>query len=256
MGCGCCIVTFRDEVEDEILSYINLIKSHERNKKNLIYEIKKDLSKRAAVVEKYNYPYRKEDVKKTVNIYKNYIYQKFKGNVELLEDKIKSKQKKEKEIKNKIKEDDKKITLKDKINYNTIEFEKDKKLDENKKEQKINNNDNKKINDNIENIVSSKKEKESKNIDNAIKSDLQPMLEDKIKNNSEQDESENQKKSFDNIKNNPLPKEENSQVELKDKINNNNNNKNLRYGENEEEKEKAIEENNKDNIEKRSIKII
>jgi len=254
MGCGCCIVTFRDEVEDEILSYINLIKSHERNKKNLIYEIKKDLSKRAAVVEKYNYPYRKEDVKKTVNIYKNYIYQKFKGNVELLEDKIKSKEKKEKEIKNKIKEDDKKITLKDKINYNTIEFEKDKKLDENKKEQKINNNDNKKINDNIENIVSSKKEKESKNIDNAIKSDLQPMLEDKIKNNSEQDESENQKKSFDNIKNNPLPKEENSQVELKDKINNNN--KNLRYGENEEEKEKAIEENNKDNIEKRSIKII
>ena len=254
MGCGCCIVTFRDEVEDEILSYINLIKSHERNKKNLIYEIKKDLSKRAAVVEKYNYPYRKEDVKKTVNIYKNYIYQKFKGNVELLEDKIKSKEKKEKEIKNKIKEDDKKITLKDKINYNTIEFEKDKKLDENKKEQKINNNDNKKINDNIENVVSSKKEKESKNIDNAIKSDLQPMLEDKIKNNSEQDESENQKKSFDNIKNNPLPKEENSQVELKDKINNNN--KNLRYGENEEEKEKAIEENNKDNIEKRSIKII
>ena len=254
MGCGCCITTFRDEVEDEILSYINLIKSHERNKKNLIYEIKKDLSKRAAVVEKYNYPYRKEDVKKTVNIYKNYIYQKFKGNVELLEDKIKSKEKKEKEIKNKIKEDDKKITLKDKINYNTIEFEKDKKLDENKKEQKINNNDNKKINDNIENIVSSKKEKESKNIDNAIKSDLQPMLEDKIKNNSEQDESENQKKSFDNIKNNSLPKEENSQVELKDKINNNN--KNLRYGENEEEKEKAIEENNKDNIEKRSIKII
>ena len=254
MGCGCCIVTFRDEVEDEILSYINLIKSHERNKKNLIYEIKKDLSKRAAVVEKYNYPYRKEDVKKTVNIYKNYIYQKFKGNVELLEDKIKSKEKKEKEIKNKIKEDDKKITLKDKINYNTIEFEKDKKLDENKKEQKINNNDNKKINDNIENIVSSKKEKESKNIDNAIKSDLQPMLEDKIKNNSEQDESVNQKKSFDNIKNNSLPKEENSQVELKDKINNNN--KNLRYGENEEEKEKAIEENNKDNIEKRSIKII
>ena len=106
MGCGCCIVTFRDEVEDEILSYINLIKSHERNKKNLIYEIKKDLSKRAAVVEKYNYPYRKEDVKKTVNIYKNYIYQKFKGNVELLEDKIKSKEKKEKEIKNKIKEDE------------------------------------------------------------------------------------------------------------------------------------------------------
>ena len=41
MGCGCCIPTFRDEVEDEILSYINLIKSHERNKKNLIYEIKK-----------------------------------------------------------------------------------------------------------------------------------------------------------------------------------------------------------------------
>ena len=132
MGCGCCILSFRDEVEGEILSYINRIKNHERNKKTLIFEIQKDLSKRAAVVEKYNYPYRKEDVKKTVNIYKNYIYHKFKGNVELLEDKIKSK-----EIKSKIKDDDKKITLKDKINYNTIEFEEDKKVDENKKEQKI-----------------------------------------------------------------------------------------------------------------------
>ena len=260
MGCGCCIVTFRDEVEDEILSYINLIKSHERNKKNLIYEIKKDLSKRAAVVEKYNYPYRKEDVKQTVNIYKNYIYQKFKGNVELLEDKIKSKEKKEKEIKNKIKEDDKKITLKDKINYNTIEFEKDKKLDENKKEQKINNNDNKKINDNIENIVSSKKEKESKNIDNAIKSDLQPMLEDKIKNKSEQDESENQKQSFDNIKKKFLPKEENNQIKLEDKIIDVENHR-LRYRESEDEiiqsdNEISSEEKNKDIIERREIKII
>jgi len=249
MGCGCCIVTFRDEVEDEILSYINLIKSHERNKKSLLFEIQKDLSKRAAVVEKYNYPYRKEDVKKTVNIYKNYIYHKFKGNVELLEDKIKSK-----EIKSKIKDDDKKITLKDKIIYNTIEFEEDKKVDENKKEQKINNNDNKKINENIQNIKSSKKEKESKNIDNAIKSDLHPMLEDKIKNHSEQDESENQKKSFEKIKDNSLPREDNSQVELKDKINNNI--KNLRYGKNEDEKEISKKENNKDNIEKKSIKII
>ena len=111
MGCGCCITSFRDEVEDEILSYIKLIKSHERNKKSLIFEIQKDLSKRAAVVDKYNYPYRKEDVKKTVNIYKNYIYKKFRGKVELLEDKIKYKEKekeKKEEKENKMQKDDKK----------------------------------------------------------------------------------------------------------------------------------------------------
>ena len=254
MGCGCCVLTFKDEVEGEILSYINRIKSHERNKKTLIFEIKKDLTKRAAVVDKYNYPYRKEDVKKTVNIYKNYIYRKFKGNLELLEDKIKSKEKKV--IENKIQEDDKQLTLNNKTNnINTIEFEKDKKLNERKKEQKVNNNDNKKNNENIENIKSSKKEKDSQKIDNDIKSDLQPMLEDKIKNPSEQDESDAQKKSIDNIKDKFLPKEENNQIELKDKIIYNKE-KNLRYREDEKSNEKSIEENNKDNIEKKSIQII
>ena len=253
MGCGCCILTFRDEVEGEILSYINRIKNHERNKKTLIFEIQKDLTKRAAVVDKYNYPYRKEDVKKTVNIYKNYIYRKYKGNLELLEDKIKSKKK---VIENKIKEDDKQLTLNNKTNnYNTIEFEKDKKLNESKKDQKDNNNDNKKNNENIENIKSSKKEKNSKKIDDDIKSDLQPMLEDKLKNLSEQDESDVQKKSIDNKKDKFLPKEENSQIELRDKIIENKE-KNLRYREDEESNEKSIEDKNKDNIEKKSIQII
>ena len=253
MGCGCCLLTFRDEVEGEILSYINRIKNHERNKKTLIFEIQKDLTKRAAVVDKYNYPYRKEDVKKTVNIYKNYIYRKYKGNLELLEDKIKSK---EKVIVNKIQEDDKQLTLNNKTNnYNTIEFVKDKKLNESKKDQKDNNNDNKKNNENIENIKSSKKEKNSKKIDDDIKSDLQPMLEDKIKNLSEQDESDVQKKSIDNKKDKFLPKEENSQIELRDKIIENKE-KNLRYREDEESNEKSIEDKNKDNIEKKSIQII
>ena len=258
MGCGCCITTFRDEVEDEILSYIKLIKSHERNKKSLIFEIQKDLSKRAAVVEKYNYPYRKEDVKKTVNIYKNYIYKKFRGKVELLEDKIKYKEKE-----NKMQKDDKKIIENNKTKaLNTIEFEQNKKLNEiKKKEEKFEKNiDNENDKENKEKIVNSKNGKESNNIDNAIKSDLQPMLEDKIKNKSEQDESENQKQSFDNIKRKFLPKEENNQNKLEDKIIDVENHR-LRYRESEDEiiqsdNEKSSEEKNKDIIERREIKII
>ena len=268
MGCGCCITSFRDEVEDEILSYIKLIKSHERNKKSLIFEIQKDLSKRAAVVDKYNYPYRKEDVKKTVNIYKNYIYKKFRGKVELLEDKIKYKEKeKEKEKKeekeNKMQKDDKKIIENNKTKaLNTIEFEQNKKLNEiKKKEEKFEKNiDNENDKENKEKIVNSKNGKESNNIDNAIKSDLQPMLEDKIKNKSEQDESENQKQSFDNIKRKFLPKEENNQNKLEDKIIDVENHR-LRYRESEDEiiqsdNEKSSEEKNKDIIERREIKII
>ena len=253
MGCGCCITSFRDEVEDEILSYIKLIKSHERNKKSLI-------------VDKYNYPYRKEDVKKTVNIYKNYIYKKFRGNVELLEDKIKYKEKEkiEKETKeNKMQKDDKKIIINNKANaLNTIEFEQNKKLNEIKKnEEKLEKNIDKENDDeNKEKIVNSKNEKESNNIDNAIKSDLQPMLEDKIKNKSEQDESENQKQSFDNIKKKFLPKEENNQIKLEDKIIDVENHR-LRYRESEDEiiqsdNEISSEEKNKDIIERREIKII
>ena len=76
------------------------------------------------------------------------------------------------------------------------------------------------------------------------------MLEDKIKNLSEQDESDVQKKSIDNKKDKFLPKEENSQIELRDKIIENKE-KNLRYREDEESNEKLIEDKNKDNIEKK-----
>ena len=106
-----------------------------------------------------------------------------------------------------------------------------------------------------ENKESLKKEKNSKKLDDDIKSDLQPMLEDKIKNLSEQDESDVQKKSIDNKKDKFLPKEENSQIELRDKIIENKE-KNLRYREDEESNEKSIEDKNKDNIEKKSIQII
>ena len=115
MGCGCCVTTFRDEVEGEVFSYIKRLKKGNEEKNNLIQEIQKDLLKRCEIIEKYNYPYRYDDVEKTVKIYKNYIYRKFKGHVELLEDKIKSKDKQEKQTKQEIiKTDENKLTLKDK----------------------------------------------------------------------------------------------------------------------------------------------
>ena len=62
MGCGCCEVNYRDEVENIIIPYIKSINKTEATKRILIDEIKSDLSKRASTVEKYYYPYRGEDV--------------------------------------------------------------------------------------------------------------------------------------------------------------------------------------------------
>jgi len=76
---GCCWVTYEEEVEEEIIKYLKTINKPEEIKKNILREIRKDLMKRASTVNRYYYPYRKEDVEKTVDFYKNYISLKFKG---------------------------------------------------------------------------------------------------------------------------------------------------------------------------------
>ena len=90
MGCGCCEITYQEEVQDKILCYIKNINKSEATKNILIKDIKEDLLRRAATVDKYYYPYRLEDVEKTVDLYKKYIYHKLKGNIQMIEDIIKS----------------------------------------------------------------------------------------------------------------------------------------------------------------------
>ena len=211
MGCGCCVTTFRDEVEGEVFSYIKRLKKGNEDKNNLIQEIQKDLLKRCEIIEKYNYPYRYDDVEKTVKIYKNYIYRKFKGHVELLEDKIKSKEKQEKQTKQEIlKTDENKLTLKDKIQSEQIKDSKNiDNLKENNEKQNSNNMNDKKENQNKKSIDDYKKDEKLENI---LQSDLQPMLEDKIKNYSERDESKDIKeKSINNIKD-FIPKDKDNSV--------------------------------------------
>lgn len=202
MGCGCCVPTFRDEVEDEIFAYVKRLKKHDRTKNLLIHEIQKDLVKRAETLEKYNYPYRNDDVEKTVKLYKKYIYKKLDGHVELIEDKIKKKEKPEKE-KN-IKKDVQKLKLKEKEeSKNEIEKKKDE-INE-KKEKNIINNIKEKENENKGSMANNKNEE---NLESILKSELHPILEDKIKNYSEKDESKGKKeKSIDNIQD-YLPKKE------------------------------------------------
>lgn len=202
MGCGCCVPTFRDEVEDEIFAYVKRLKKHDRTKNLLIHEIQKDLVKRAETLEKYNYPYRNDDVEKTVKLYKKYIYKKLDGHVELIEDKIKKKEKPEKE-KN-IKKDVQKLKLKEKEeSKNEIEKKKDE-INE-KKEKIIINNIKEKENENKGSMANNKNEE---NLESILKSELHPILEDKIKNYSEKDESKGKKeKSIDNIQD-YLPKQE------------------------------------------------
>ena len=95
MGCGCCQITYQEEVEEKIIAYIKRIKKTERTKNSLIKDIKEDLLRRASTLDKYYYPYRSEDVDVTVNLYKDYIFHKLKGNIEFLEDKIKIEEKKQ-----------------------------------------------------------------------------------------------------------------------------------------------------------------
>ena len=69
MGC-CSGVTYEEEVEAEIINYLKTINEPQSKKERLLKEIKDDLLKRASTVDRYYYPYRNEDVEKTVNFYK------------------------------------------------------------------------------------------------------------------------------------------------------------------------------------------
>ena len=95
MGC-CCGLTYQQEVEAEIINYLKTVNKPESTKNILLKEIRDDLIKRASTVDRYHYPYRTEDVIKTVEYYKNYISLKLKGHIEFYEPKKKD-QKKEKE---------------------------------------------------------------------------------------------------------------------------------------------------------------
>ena len=109
---GCCGVTYEEEVETEISNYLKTLNLPDNKKKGLLKEIQDDLTKRASTVNKYNYPYRLEDVEKTVNFYKNYIFIKSKGFAQFYDIKknqtLNKEKEKEKEELNKKKEREKK----------------------------------------------------------------------------------------------------------------------------------------------------
>ena len=254
MGCGCGTTTFRDEVEREVFSYIKRLKKANNTKNILIHEIQKDLIKRSEIIEKYNYPYRYDDVEKTVKIYKNYIYRKFDGRVELLEDKIKAKENQENQ-KN-IKTDDNKLILKDKDKEkNKIEEIKDLKnivnSNTDNQKQKQNNIDDKIDNENKKSMANNKNDEKPESI---LKSDLKPMLEDKIKNYSEHDESkEIKEKSIDNIKDFLPTKNDNSEKKV---YNINEREEVIKSLKSEKDSEKSNERKNKRNKnEKEKIRI-
>ncbi len=82
---GCCGVTYEDEVEVKITDYLKTLKNPEKTKSRILQEIKNDLTRRANTVNRYYYPYRMEDVDKTVNFYKKYIAMRLKGFIEFYE---------------------------------------------------------------------------------------------------------------------------------------------------------------------------
>ena len=128
---GCCGVTYEEEVEEEIINYLKTINKPEVTKNLLLKEIRDDLSKRASTVNRYYYPYREEDVEKTVNFYKNYISLKLKGFVELYDvkkKKKKKKMKKRKKKKKKVKKKKKKKKTVKKKSMKKMEMEKMKKI--------------------------------------------------------------------------------------------------------------------------------
>ena len=197
MGCGCNSSPFREEVERTILSYINRLKLTKNNKNILIYEIQKDLEKRSICVEKYNYPYREDDVEKTVKIYKNYITRKFNGNVNFIEEKNKVVIKEKEEPENQKKDINNKLKLKEKNNNENI--------DDN---DKINKYKEKLINEEAQNdkkIIGTKgNNKESKEFENSnnVNQELHPILEEKLNNYSEKDESIEENEN--SVKNNTI----------------------------------------------------
>ena len=153
---GCCGVTYEEEVEEEIIKYLKTINKPEETKNNILREIREDLMKRASTVNRYYYPYRKEDVEKTVNFYKNYISLKFKGYVPSYVQK--------KEIKNII-ETNNVIENKEQSKENKKEDEKNEINNKMEEQYEINNREdtNNEISNKIEGEQNQKEDEENKN---------------------------------------------------------------------------------------------
>ena len=202
---GCCGVTYEEEVENEIVNYLKTLKNTDNAKKRLLKEIKDDLSRRALTVDKYYYPYRIEDVEKTVNFYKNYISIRLKGFVEFYEIKKKDtkpeEKEKEKEEQDKNTEKNENKDNKEKKSESDKESEIEK--DENKEEIAIKRKDPTKLNNNnitipdISNQTQSLKSKgdnytfEKPKDDNNIESELTNKKEEEINNKTNEKENEN-----------------------------------------------------------------
>ena len=196
---GCCGVTYEDEVEEKITEYMKTLKNPDNTKKRILQEIKNDLTRRANTVDRYYYPYRMEDVNKTVNFYKNYIAMRLKGFIEFYE----------------VKNIETKIDVAKKEEQNKKKFEnnkdKDESDDESQKDKKENDND----------IIINKKEptKLNNNTNNAI-SEIKEENEDDITNNKNETIDRNKSIDMDIVN----QKKEEEEINTDNKQQNENNN--------------------------------
>ena len=201
---GCCGVTYEDEVEEKITEYMKSLKNPDNTKKRILQEIKNDLIRRANTVDRYYYPYRMEDVDKTVNFYKNYISMRLKGFIEFYEVRNVSPKievaKKEEQIKKKDENKDK----------DESDDESQKEKDENNNEIVISKKEPTKLNNNMNNV---------NNVNSEIKEENED--ENEITNNKKEDQILDNNKSIEmDIVN--QKKEEEINTDIKEQKENNN----------------------------------
>ena len=195
---GCCGVTYEDEVEQKITEYIKTLKNPDNTKKRILQEIKNDLTRRANTVDRYYYPYRTEDVDKTVNFYKNYIAMRLKGSIEFYE----------------VKNMETKIDVAKKEEQ-AKKKDKDESDDESQKEKNENNN-----NDIIINKKEPTKLNNNNNINNA-NSEIKEESEAEMTNNKKEEETIDKNKSIDMDIVNQKKEEEINTDNIEQKENNN-----------------------------------
>ena len=195
---GCCGVTYEDEVEQKITEYIKTLKNPDNKKKRILQEIKNDLTRRANTVDRYYYPYRTEDVDKTVNFYKNYIAMRLKGPTEFYE----------------VKNMETKIDVAKKEEQ-AKKKDKDESDDESQKEKNENNN-----NDIIINKKEPTKLNNNNNINNA-NSEIKEENEAEMTNNKKEEETIDKNKSIDMDIVNQKKEEEINTDNIEQKENNN-----------------------------------
>ena len=196
---GCCGVTYEDEVEQKITEYIKTLKNPDNTKKRILQEIKNDLTRRANTVDRYYYPYRTEDVDKTVNFYKNYIAMRLKGFIEFYE----------------VKNMETKIDVAKKEEQ-AKKKDKDESDDESQKEKNDNNNNN--------DIIINKKEPTKLNNNNNINnanSEIKEENEAEMTNNKKEEETLDKNKSIDMDIVNQKKEEEINTDNIEQKENNN-----------------------------------